>query len=557
VKKIILILLTFFELNCQNISLNNDYIYSELRTLSIDGTLKTNFSFNIKPINIENIKDYQSIKFKNLLGNKSKKITLKFLSIDYLTEFNMNHPYNRNNGSMIPNRGFQHILSPGIFMKIGPLSIKIKPEHLYAENKNFDGFWVGHAPEIWAKRYLLWNRIDMPERFGDKRHNKILLGQSNIKFNWKNFSIGLSNENIWWGPSIRNSIMMSNHAQGFKHISFKTSKPIKSLIGDFEWEFITGRLESSGFKPPNTDFEYAGTKLYVPKINQMGSTDDWRYLQGYIISYSPKWINGLSIGFIRWVNMYSALVEGKYTWMKGSPTYFPVFSNLFRKNDNSVDFEAQTDQAAGFFFKWIWKDAKSEIYAEFHYNDAKQNFRDLLLDTDHSRARTLGFQKIFKINNSDILINWEWTQMEQNASRLIRSAGSWYEHSFVYDGYTNNGEVLGSSIGPGSNSQFFSISKLEKKQKISLAFELIDNDNDFYHEAFISARDYRRYWKDFNFHLNYHKKFDKILLSSGLIFSRSLNYQWELIEEKNTPYYKPGRDVNNLHINIKISYLIF
>ncbi len=458
---------------------------------------------------------------------------------------------------MIPNRGFQHIFSPGIFMKIGPMSIKIKPEHLYAENKKFNGFWEGHAPDIWAKRYLLWNRIDMPERFGDKRHNKILLGQSNIKFNWKKISIGFSNENIWWGPSIRNSIMMSNHAQGFKHISFKTSKPIESPIGEFEWEFITGKLESSGFTPPNIDYEYAGTKLYVPKINQMGSENDWRYLQGYIISYSPKWIDGLSIGFIRWVNMYSALVKGKYIWMKGSPTYFPVFSNLFRKNDNSVDFENQTDQAAGVFFKWIWKEAKSEIYAEFHYNDAKQNFRDLLLDTDHSRARTLGFQKIFKINNSDYLVNWEWTQMEQNASRLIRSAGSWYEHSFVYDGYTNRGEVLGSSIGPGSNSQFFSISRLDYNQKVSLAFELIDNDNDFYHEAFISARDFRRYWKDFNFHVNYHKKFEKILISSGLMFSRSLNYQWELIEDQSTSYYQPGNDKNNLHFNLKLSYFIF
>ena len=28
--------------------------------------------------------------------------------------------------------------------------------------------------------------------------------------------------------------------------------------------------ENSGFTPPRTDFEHAGTKLYVPKINQMG-----------------------------------------------------------------------------------------------------------------------------------------------------------------------------------------------------------------------------------------------------------------------------------------------
>ena len=76
---------------------------------------------------------------------------------------------------------------------------------------------------------------------------------------------------------------------------------------------------------------------------------------------------------------------------------------------------------------------------------------------------------------------WEWTQMEQTASRLIRNAGSWYEHGWVYDGYTNKGEVLGASIGPGSNSHYFAIHRIRKTEKIGLAFEIIDQDNDFYH----------------------------------------------------------------------------
>ena len=157
---------------------------------------------------------------------------------------------------------------------------------------------------------------------------------------------------------------------------------------------------------------YAGTKLYVPKINQYGETDDWRYLQGFIFSFT-QWIEGLSFGFIRWVQMYSALVEGRYWWLKGEPTYFPVFQNLFRKNDKYENYEAQTDQAAGLFLKWVWKDSMAEFYAEFHHNDAKQNLRDLLLDSDHSRAVTFGMQKIFKINSENYLFNWEWTQMDQ------------------------------------------------------------------------------------------------------------------------------------------------
>ena len=54
----------------------------------------------------------------------------------------------------------------------------------------------------------------MPERFGKNSHNKTTFGQSSIRINWKSLSLGISNENLWWGPSLRNSIMMSNHAQG-------------------------------------------------------------------------------------------------------------------------------------------------------------------------------------------------------------------------------------------------------------------------------------------------------------------------------------------------------
>ena len=232
--------------------------------------------------------------------------------------------------------------------------------------------------------------------------------------------------------------------------------------------------------------------------------------------------------------MYHALVDGQYWWLNGKPTYFPAFQNLFRKNDKYENYEAQTDQAAGLFFRWVWKDAKAELYSEFHYNDSKFNFRDLLLDSDHARAATIGLQKVFVSNkqNEKILFSWEWTQMEQTASRLVREAESWYRHRWVYHGYTNNGEVIGSKIGPGSNSHYLSFLKINEKMKYGLAIEIIDNDNDFYYYAFERDGslygDFRRYWKDFNLILKFEKKFNNLYVSSNFVFSRNLNYQWEI-----------------------------
>ena len=558
---------TFLISNSQTINLNESYLTDYLRTSQLLGEFKSEVSFTLKPFDIGkngieiNKEIFDTEKYAptvlNFLKGNGK---IKILPIDYNIEFNSHHPYNRNNGSMGPNRGYQHIISAGIYAEIGPLSIQLKPESLFSENKDFEGFGEGpngHYSVIWAKRYKLWNKIDMPERFGEKSISKTLIGQSSIRLNYKGLSLGVSNENIWWGGSIRNSIMMSNHARGFKHFTFNTIKPIKTILGNFEWQFVTGRLEKSGFNPPNIDYTFAGTQLFIPKINQIGDKNDWRYFQGYTFTYSPKWIDGLSLGFIRWVQMYSALVEGKYTWMDGNPSYFPLFSNLFRKNDASLDYEQQTDQAASIFFRWLWKDSKAEIYAEFAYNDAKQNLRDLLLDSDHARAFTIGLQKIFKskIKDTDFLVSWEWTKMEQTASRLIRNAGSWYMHSFVHHGYTNYGEVLGAGIGPGSNSQYFSVSKIKKFDKIGISLEIIDQDNDYFYYAFEDAQDYRRYWKDYNLHLNYDKKFNNIWVSANFIYSRSLNYQWEL-DDFAKPYYHSGFDTNNFHSTLKIIYEI-
>tara|TARA_X000000368_G_scaffold147665_1_gene116468 strand:- start:1078 stop:2805 length:1728 start_codon:yes stop_codon:yes gene_type:complete len=570
--KYIFFLFLFFTLivsYSQTINLNESYLTDYLRTSQLLGNFKSDVSFTLKPFDISkngieiskeifDTEKYAPTLLSFLKGNGK----IKILPIDYNIEINSHHPYNRNNGSMVPNRGYQHIVSSGIYAEIGPLSIQLKPEYLFSENKDFEGFGEGpngHYSVIWAKRYSLWNKIDMPERFGEKSINEILIGQSSIKLNYKGLSIGVSNENIWWGPSIRNSIMMSNHARGFKHITFNTNKPLKTKIGNFEWQIISGRLESSGFTPPNTEIEHAGTKLYIPKINQRGRTDDWRYLQGYSFTYSPKWISGLSLGFIRWVQAYSALYRGEYVWMEGNPTWFPAFQNLFRKNDRYQNYEQQTNQAAGVFLRWLWKESNAEIYFDYHHNDSKHNIRDLLLDSDHSRAVTIGLQKVFKISNDNYLFSWEWTQMEQSATRLLRNAGSWYEHGWTFDGYTNKGEVLGAGIGPGSNSQYFALNRIRNNEKLGLALEIIDQDNDFYHLAFATGinekSDFRRYWKDFNLHLNFSKKYKYFWVSSNLMYSRSLNYQWDL-DDTATEYYHPGNDVNNFHMTLKLAYLI-
>ena len=94
------------------------------------------------------------------------------------------------------------------------------------------------------------------------------------------------------------------------------------------------------------------------------------------------------------------------------------FSNLFRKNDANESHEAQTDQAAGLFFRWLWNESNTEIYAEYHFNDSKVDLRDLLLDSRHARAFTIGLQKYFSKNS--IKFNFELDSNGANWRETIK-----------------------------------------------------------------------------------------------------------------------------------------
>ena len=74
-----------------------------IQKISLYQTIK--FSHSFSQIFIPYIKTYQTI-----FTNKSNSIELKVFPIEYNIEYNSNHPYNRNNGTMIPNRGYQHII---------------------------------------------------------------------------------------------------------------------------------------------------------------------------------------------------------------------------------------------------------------------------------------------------------------------------------------------------------------------------------------------------------------------------------------------------------------
>ena len=429
-------------------------------------------------------------------------------------QYNTHHAYGWNDGSMIPAKGYQNQLSFGLSWKKGIFSLQARPEIVYTYNSYFSRFPLKHIENIWKDYYYyVVNRIDAPERFGYGRYLKMFPGQSNFKINYRKLSLGISSENLWWGPGVRNSLVMSNNAPGFPHISFNSSQPVTSAVGSFEWQLISGVLKGSGIIPDDTALLFRGQVLYEPK----GDGD--RYLNGVVFSWQPKWTQGLFLGFSRVFYQYLSKVEGSIDG------YLPIVGKFFKSQLPSEDAKKR-DQLISVFFRLILRKEKAEIYGEFGRNDHSNNTRDFLLEPEHSRAYILGFSKTFDGIKRDMQLYGEMTNLQMPSTMFLRAQESWYTHYQLKHGYTNRGQVIGAGIGPGSSSQTVGLKWINGFDRIGGSFERVVRNNDFYNYAFASFLGWERHWVDYSLNFNRSWRKKNMVFDAQISCVQSLNYQW-------------------------------
>lgn len=477
--------------------------------------------------------------------NKSKG-RISVLPVVWLNQYNSHHPEGWNDGAMIPSRGYQTLFSAGIYAKCGPLSIQIRPEAVYAGNRNFQGFYKEQPDQVWAGYYGVYNYIDLPERFGDQPYKKLFWGQSSIRLTFGPLSLGLSNENIWWGPGIRNSLMMSNTAEGFKHVTFNTVRPLRTFIGSFEGQLICGRLENSGLTPPDTTRTFNGAKLYIAKRN------DRRYFNGAEFSYQPRWVPGLFFGLTRSFIIYQNDMDQNF---KG---YLPVLSPMSKKsNYGEKESPKPNDQRASFFLRWLWLKAKTELYCEYFREDHAFDTRDFILEAEYEHAYLFGFTKLFSLNRYKgqyIQFNLEITQLAQTSTNPERVELEMYLHyAGIPQGYTHNGQMLGAGIGPGSNLQSLSVSWVQSLRTVGIEVERYVHDNDFQNAV---IRDPRSNWVDMSTTAFGEWNYKNFLFTTRLKWVKCYNYQhfYQPVSYANSDYWAPGHNTYNFQGQVGVMY---
>jgi hypothetical protein len=200
------------------------------------------------------------------------------LPLTSISKYTNHHPYGWSDGALMPINGFQQLLTGGFYGEIGPLSIQVKPEILFAQNKPYE----------------TTIKYGQPNPGGQVR--KVLPGQSRAALNIGPLSFAASTENIWWGPGQFSGLMMTNNPSGFLHLSFNTNKPIKTVFGKFEWQLIAGRATTNDYVSEEV-YHLKNYSEFSGKKGDLQNTS--KYINSIIISYTPSFLKHVNFGVTR------------------------------------------------------------------------------------------------------------------------------------------------------------------------------------------------------------------------------------------------------------------
>ena len=353
-------------------------------------------------------------------------------------------PFSHNDGGVWAGKGASIRIAGGVAFKRGRLSVVLAPELTSSANDSLPPRVEGvvPSPPIPAGRSKFaypWYAtgpysLDMPFRFGDKSVRRLRLGQSSILLNVRTFSFGFSTENEWWGPGIDNALILSNNAPGFPHLTFRTVKPLSTRMGSVDFHWVVGGLTQSSFFDTST-------------------ANNKRSISAAAIALRPRGVPDLTIGLAR------SVIGTSTGWGQIPLRWLEVLHNTGHPNDgapyDSTLHPGGRDQIISAFARWAFPKSGTELYGEWGRLDLPRTLRDAVVQPNRGLAYTLGLQWTRPAFTPTGLFHFrlENTSLEQTLATRNRFAGVWYTSRRVLQGFTNEGEVLGAAVGPGSSGQ--------------------------------------------------------------------------------------------------------
>jgi len=549
VKKLILVTFFFF---CYFKGYTQNSFFDDIRLMDYQRNRQLLNDSNGIITNSFLIRSTSSFQYLQSKLKGTAKDIVQSISLNFDQQNNSLQPISFNDGNMYPARGWQERYSYGVNLKLLIFDINYQPEKITVQNLTQEYYPGNTGDGNFMFKYfgMVANNIDNFRQFGYDRIEETTLGQSRAGIKFKYMAAGISNENIWWGPGKRNSLVFTNNAAGFKHYYLKTVEPIKSYIGSFELAGVVGKLDTTKY----TDIDQE--LLNICRPCKFFKNLDEREIDGITINYQPKWIPNFYIGYA-----YSRQFYRHATNAVGDTINF-FSKDLPKQEIGSLFFRfAMPEDHAEFYGEmgmpneapWPWKFFKERMRPAFVFGASKLVPLKLF---DSYLSLNVEFTQLQLMNQQDILIN--------GSPFAGGKPNSWYLSTIVNQGWSNNGQLIGASIGPGSNNQSISLSWNRGYNKIGVFVERTVFNNDFYYSVYYNPYAangygyYNRYWVDLTKRLELQlMPIKNILISASFTNTHAFNYRWIRIEDGSV-YDAPSiySDKYNNQFQMSIKYLL-
>ena len=338
-------------------------------------------------------------------------------------------PSDRDNGAVWAGKGLSLQLATGIGGSLGPLRYSIFPAVHWAQNRDFtvaDTAVAGYSSHVYP-----WEGpgIDWPQRMGSTPSRGVTPGQSFLEVTgWSRTAVGVSTENIWWGPSKRYPMLLGATSDGFPHVYGRS--PTVAL-GGFRAIFraVFGRLtESEYFDQDDTNNTSLLTALRV-EISLPGLPGPQLAVTSMV---RQRWDPELSL------------------------------KDAFRLDPRS---QGRRDDALGAVTLLL---PVTSIGLRLHGTWGRGDFfldaEDLLTELDHNQFWAIGFHQAWRRTEHGP----NWSLSTEHASSVASPSQlsyrgpqslTVYRHGSIRQGHTQRGQLIGPSIGPGARATYVALER--------------------------------------------------------------------------------------------------
>ncbi len=364
--------------------------------------------------------------------------------------WNSQYPSGGNDGLQVAGRGLSTRLRAGVAGRWGVVSAALAPELAWQQNRWFETVPTGQAGARAFQNPWYGDGLDVPQRFGAGPSATASLGQSYLRVDAWGAAVGLSTENLWLGPGLRNAMLLTDNAPGFPHAFLGTARPVETPLGALEALALWGRLDRSRF---------------------LASAGGHPWFSALVLTWQPRWVPGLTLGGGRaFVETAASLRRNHGLSILAGP-----FGRLIPGGNLP-----ENNQVVTGWFRWVMPEAGFELYGEWARDDGAASLEATLRDPGRTQGWVAGFQKLLRAGARTVRVQLEAARLHDVRPPASPSGlPSFYTHGSGVD-YTHAGQLLGAAVGPGGDTQRLAVDLLTAAGRVGGFLERTARNEEVY-----------------------------------------------------------------------------